>query len=58
MRTSLTLIVTGGGVLKFIQDGITVLVVGWSLISLGVALFVWGFVRFYRVSDSLKKHLF
>jgi putative membrane protein len=54
IRTSLTFAITGVGILKFIEDGMTVILVGWGMILAGAILFLVGLLRYKKLSESIK----
>ncbi len=54
IRTSLTFAITGAGVLKFIEDGMTVIIIGWGMILAGVILLIIGLFRYKKLSDNFK----
>ena len=53
VRTSLTMLVTGVGILKFIEDGMTVLTIGWGMILGGIVILIAGIIRYQKLSNNL-----
>lgn len=55
IRTGLTLIVSGGGIIRFIQDGKYILFFGLIFIAIGIFFLCWGIYRFRQYKNLLKK---
>jgi len=53
-RTGMTFIIAGAGALKFIEDGMTILVTGWGLILLGILFFVFGWRNYLNFQKNLQ----
>lgn len=52
IRTGIAFFIAGAGVLRFIQDGVYVLITGWSLIVLGGIVIIWGIISYRRLRNS------
>jgi len=52
-RTGMTFIIAGAGALKFIEDGVMILLTGWGLIGLGILFFVFGWRNYLKFEKSL-----
>lgn len=55
IRTGMTFIVTGAGIIRFVDDGLIIVASGSSLIIVGICFMVWGVWRFRRNKNYLKK---
>ncbi len=54
LRTGIAFAISGAGVLRFIQDGIYVLVAGWLLILLGICFSCFGVYHYHKLKNALK----
>ncbi len=54
IRTGIAFIIAGAGTLRFIKDGIYVLLGGWGLIIIGVGFFLFGKTRYQALKNEIK----
>jgi len=52
-RTGMTFIIAGAGALKFIEDGMMILLAGWGLIGLGILFFAFGWRNYQKFEKNL-----
>ena len=57
IRTGMTFIIAGAGIIRFIQDGMYILIFGCALIVAGFCFLYLGFLRYRRYKRSLETPL-
>ena len=58
VRTALALLIFGSAAIKFFPDAPIIVALGWIFMASGVAVLVWGFSHFRRVSKLIRKESF
>lgn len=54
VRTGIAFIIAGVGVIEFIDDGITMVLLGLGLVATGLFFFFWGILRYRQKVHSLE----
>ena len=54
IRTGMTFIISGAGIIRFIQDGNYILITGLIMIVIGVFFLFWGTYRYRRYKHLLE----
>jgi len=53
IRTAMTFMIAGAGILQFIQGGYYILISGWLLIVMGIFIFCWGHMNYKKFKKIL-----
>lgn len=57
VRTGMTFMISGAGIIRFIQDGTYIFISGCILIASGVCFLCFGILRYLQYKHSLKPTL-